>query len=185
MLLQMLHINCCILQVFQDCTDCQGSTRLMCWPHVYRNLIPRLRHMKSLDANLAKNVLADIEDLQWSALNQKVFLHSYNLMEEKYLLDDKFDHKDALEDFFAYFKKVWIDSEENNWFEGANPFASSNNQGIEGKNKEIKAAHTFRKRMPLGSFIDCMLRIVHEWSLEDSSLLILKEVKLFTPSLIV
>ena len=127
--------------------------------------------MKSLDANLAKNVLSDIEDLQWSSLNQLVFLHSYKLLEEKYLLDDKLQHKDAVEDFFAYFRKVWVDSEEKNWFEGANPFASSNNQGIEGKNKEIKAAHTFRKRMPLGAFIDCMLRMVHEWSLEDSSLL--------------
>ena len=67
--------------------------------------------------------------------------------------------------------KVWIDSTEFRWYEGAHPWHISNNQGIEGKNKEIKAAHTFRKRMPLGSFIDCMLRMVHEWSLEDSSLL--------------
>ena len=45
------------------------------------------------------------------------------------------------------------------------------NQSIKGVNKEIKAAHTFRKRMPLGEFFDCMLRMVHEWSLQDASLL--------------
>ena len=88
----------------------------MCWPHVYRNLTPRLKHMKSLDANLAKNVLADIEDLQWSSLNQKVLLHSYKLLEEKYLFDDKLQHTDAVEEFFAYFRKVWVNIEENNWF---------------------------------------------------------------------
>ena len=62
--------------------------------------------MKSLDANLAKNVLSDIEDLQWSSLNQLVFLHSYKLLEEKYLLDDKLQHKDAVDDFFAYLRKI-------------------------------------------------------------------------------
>ena len=64
-----------------------------------------------------------------------------------------------------------MDSAENNWFEGSNPFGSSNNQGIEGKNRDIKGSHTFCKRMPLGSFFDVMLRMVHEWSLEDNSLL--------------
>ena len=35
--------------------------------------------------------------------------------------------------------------------------------------------------MPLGAFVDCMLRLVHEWSLEDSSLLISERTKvLFT-----
>ena len=42
---------------------------------------------------------------------------------------------------------------------------------IKGKNKEIKAAHTFRKRMPLGPFIDCMLNMVHEWAQQDQTLL--------------
>ena len=40
-----------------------------------------------------------------------------------------------------------------------------NNQGIEGQNRDIKASFTFRKKMPLGSFSDCVLKMVHEWSL--------------------
>ena len=43
-------------------------------------------------------------------------------------------------------------------------FASSNTQGIERKNKEIKTAQTFRMWISFGSFTDCMQRIIHEWS---------------------
>ena len=63
------------------------------------------------------------------------------------------------------------ESKENIWFEGGHPHGSSNNQGIEGKNREIKASHTFRQRLPLGSFFDCQLRMVQEWAMEDNSLL--------------
>ena len=67
-------------------------------------------------------------------------------------------------------KSMMLNSTESGWYEGAH-IGSSNNQGIEGKNRDIKASHTFRSKAPLGSFIDTMLRMVHEWSLEDSSLL--------------
>ena len=44
-------------------------------------------------------------------------------------------------------------------------------QGIEGVNKAIKDTHTCRKRLPLGLFVDTMLRLCREWSLQDHSLL--------------
>ena len=78
--------------------------------------------------------------------------------------------RQALDNFFTYFRSVWVESKEHQWYEGAH-IGSSNNQGIEGKNRDIKASHTFRSKAPLGSFCDTMLRMVHEWSLEDSSLL--------------
>jgi hypothetical protein len=146
----------------------------MCWPHVYRNVVPRLKSIKCLDKSLASEILASIEDLQWSALNRTCFLQAHDLLESKFIektrADDDTKHS-LVKDFFGYFRKVWIESKESNWFEGANAWSSSNNQSIEGVNKEIKAAHTFRKRMPLGEFFDCMLRMVHEWSLQDASLL--------------
>ena len=77
----------------------------------------------------------------------------------------------VLKDFFHYMRKVWMESTENKWFEGAHPFRSFNNQGIEGRNQEIKTSHTFRKRMPLGSFIVVMINLVHKYSLEGSLLL--------------
>lgn len=58
-----------------------------------------------------------------------------------------------------------------NLLESANPFKSSNNQGVEGVNKDIKQSQTFRKRLPIGTFIDVQLRMCQEWSLSDSSLL--------------
>ena len=78
----------------------------MCWPHVYRNVGPRLKSIKCLDKSLASEILASIEDLQWSALNRTCFLQAYDLLETKYIdktrADD--DTKHALvQDFFAYF----------------------------------------------------------------------------------
>ena len=145
----------------------------MCWPNTYRNLVPNLKHLGSIDKHLSAKLLADIEDLQWSALSESVFKHAYELLEMKYF--NEFEKNStilpALKEFFQYMRKVWIESAENKWFEGAHAFRSSNNQGIEGRNREIKASHTFGKRMPLGSFIDVMLNLVHEYSLEDTSLL--------------
>ena len=50
---------------------------------------------------------------------------------------------ESLEDFFSYFRSTWVNSKEKYWFEGAHPFGSSNNQGIEGQNRDIKASFTF------------------------------------------
>ena len=57
------------------------------------------------------------------------------------------------------------------WFEGAHPWGTGNNQGIEGTNKSIKASHTFKRRAPIGAFMDIVGRMVKEWSEKDDSLL--------------
>ena len=57
------------------------------------------------------------------------------------------------------------------WFEGAHPWGVGNNQGIEGTNKSIKASHTFKRRAPIGAFMDIVARMVKEWSEKDDSLL--------------
>ena len=44
------------LEIFGDV-----GTRLMCWPHTFRNLVPRLSHLRRLNKNLADAVLEDIE----------------------------------------------------------------------------------------------------------------------------
>jgi hypothetical protein len=77
---------------------------------------------------LASEILASIEDLQWSALNRTCFLQAYDLLESKYIEKTRAedDTKHALvQDLFAYFLKVWVDSKESNWFEGANAWSSS------------------------------------------------------------
>ena len=64
-------------------------------------------------------------------------------LEKKYLNNATFCESmlTALDEFFQYFKTVWVTSKEHFWFESANPFRSSNNQGVEGG-------------LPIGSFID-------------------------------
>jgi hypothetical protein len=60
-------------------------------------------------------------------------------------LDQAEQKADLLSDFFTYFRKQWVDSPVFRWYEGAHPWAISNNQGIEGQIKEIKAGHTFKR----------------------------------------
>ena len=110
---------------------------------------------------LADEILADLEFIQWSSLNKDTFLYLCELVTKKYVdMDVEDPLKSLIGNFFAYFNKVWVRSKESNWFKGSNPWGAVNNQGLEGKNKEIKASHTFRKRMPLGKFFAAMFRLV-------------------------
>ena len=137
-------------EVFSDCEECRSSERLMCWSHVFRAITPQLKPLSSLNKELAKNLLSDIEEIQWSA-NTFTFQELVNLLEEKYIDDESLSSEvnDALKNFFTYFRAVWVNSKESGWYEGAH-IGSSNNQGIEGKNRDIKASHTFRSKAPLG-----------------------------------
>ena len=138
-------------ETFKNCKECEDSVRLMCWSHVHRAVVPQLRHLSSISKETGKALLSDIEEIQWSA-NCSTFKNLINMLEDKYLKssNNTSEITSAIKHFFTYFRSVWVDSSENNWFEGSNPFGSSNNQGIEGKNRDIKGSHTFRKRMPLG-----------------------------------
>ena len=111
-----LHKLYIFLQVFSDCTECTNSTSLMCWPHTYCNLVPNLKHLGSIDKHLSAKLLADIEDLQWSALSESVFKHAYELLEMKYF--NEFEKNStilpALKEFFQYMRKVWIESAKTN-----------------------------------------------------------------------
>ena len=149
----------------------QNCTRLMCWPHVYRNIVPKLKPISSINKALADQLLLEIENLQWSVHNEQSFLSVFNLLEMKYLDNDDSDLTAALERFFSYMKEVWVESREFRWYEGANPWSVSNNQGVEGKNKEIKQSHTFRQRLDMGSLFTVMLNMVEEWAEEDDILL--------------
>ena len=148
-------------------------SRLMCWSHVHKNILPQLKSVSVHSKSIADNIIKDIDNLQWSVLNFESFKKAYDLIEIKYL--DKHDTvlNGSLTKFFQYMRKVWIDSGECLWFEGAHPWGVSNNQGIEGKNKEIKQSHTFRRRLEIGELISCLSRFVSEVSDEDDRLLVL------------
>ena len=92
-------------------------------------------------------------------------------MEKKHV--GKYDKNldDLIKEFFAYLQEGWIFSGENKWYEGAHPWQVSNNQGVEGLNKEIKQSHTFRRRLDIGELVPVLSRLVHEWSENNDKLL--------------
>ena len=145
--------------------------RIMCYPHVYRNVSPQLKCVSTFNKDVGKQIWHDIEFLQWSVLNEESFKQVYDLLELKYL--GKYDAplNEALKKFFTYMRYVWIESKQNGWFEAANPWKVSNNQGVEGKNKDIKQSHTFRRRLDIGELFSVLLNMVKEWSEEDMKLL--------------
>ena len=63
----------------------------MCWPHVYRNVVPRLGQIKKNDIDMGNSIMSDIEDLQWSSINESTFRIAYDLLEKKYLEKDVAD----------------------------------------------------------------------------------------------
>ena len=143
----------------------------MCWPHVHRNLESHFKHLRSLNKEITNELKKDIEDLQWAADSKESFLNVAKLLEKKYLEKDSDQNTNiSIKNFFQYLKSTWIQSTESNWFEGANAFGVSNNQGIEGVNQSIKDGHTCRKKLPLGTFCSTMLRMTNEWSLQMQDL---------------
>ena len=61
------------------------SCRLMCWSHVHSNILPQLKCVTAHNKALSDNILRDIVNLQWSALNEATFRKSFKLLKEKYL----------------------------------------------------------------------------------------------------
>ena len=61
---------------------------------------------------------------------EKTFHQLFEILKIKYE-----DQGSQVQTFLKYVEEVWITSKENQWFEGARPYGSSNNQGLEGNNK--------------------------------------------------
>ena len=152
----------------------------MCWPHVYRNVVPKLAHIKKVDGKVHDQLLEDIESLQWAANNEDTFRNAYDLLEIKYRNKFK-DYSHVLDDFFSYFRQQWVESPVFRWYEGSHPWGVNNNQGIEGLNKQIKKSHTFKRRCPLANFMDIVSRMVQEWSKEEEVLSLSRKEMLFNP----
>ena len=135
----------------------------MCWSHMHCVILPQIKIIKSKE--IEKSLIKDIEEIQRSA-NMYTFDKMIDLVKEKYFESKAIEHTviESLKDFFSDFRSIWVHTKEKYWFEGAHPFGSSNNQGIEGQNRKIKASFTFRRKMPLGSFFNCVLKMVHKWS---------------------
>ena len=107
-----------------------------------------MKPVEAANKEVAKALLNDLEDIQWTAINE-TFFDQIELVEKKYLKNNLLDVNtvSALRDFFKYFKDIWVQSGENKWYEGSAPHRSNHNQGIEAVNKAIKQSQTFRCKL--------------------------------------
>ena len=140
----------------------------MCWPHVNRNVEPRIKALGKAADNmkLANEVFDDIHTFQW-IVSLNSYEKDFNTLEDKYLKSLIYNEKErkALADFFAYFREQWGPSSKvKNWFEHAHPWHISHNMGMEGLNKDIKKNHTFKNRVGLGQLFEILNRMLGEWS---------------------
>ena len=44
-------------EIFGGCPDCRNSSRLMCWSHVHRNIVPKLKTIGSIDKDVEKSII--------------------------------------------------------------------------------------------------------------------------------
>ena len=91
------------IEIFGD-----SGTRLMCWPHVYRNIVPRLSQLRKMNRALADTVLEDIEFIQWSAVKES-FDVLFDLLEKKFIDNHEYTTEENKEliAFFVYFRNQW------------------------------------------------------------------------------
>ena len=151
----------------------EEGTRLMCWSHAYRNVDLKLTSLRKLDKVLADRILDDIKNIQRKVTSESEFKVVFMLLENKFMEEAYTpDVEVTMKAFFKYFRGQWgPNSHVFSWWEGAHPYHCSNNQGIEGTNKQIKRNHTYRRRLPLGEFFTTVDRMVMEYSEMDDSLL--------------
>ena len=104
-------------------------SRLMCWSHVHRAIVPQLKSIATVNKSVSDKILKDIMDIQWCALNEGTFRKLFKLLEEKYV--GKYDAvlNGLINKLFSYMHKVWLESGEFMWYEGSHPWGTSNNQG--------------------------------------------------------
>ena len=90
-----------------------------------------MKPVEAANKEVAKALLNDLEDIQWTAINE-TFFDQIELVEKKYLKNNLLDVNtvSALRDFFKYFKDIWVHSSENKlyeWYDGSAPHRSNNN----------------------------------------------------------
>ena len=60
--------------------DVSSTTRLMCWAHVHAKIVPQLKSVSTHNKKVADTILRDIDNLQWSALNEVSFGKGFALL---------------------------------------------------------------------------------------------------------
>ena len=68
-----------------------------------------------------------------------------------------------------YFRKEWIKSSHNEWYEGVALHVPAQDNGLEGKNGSIKGIHTLRERMAVNVYLSNAVNMLRNWSLDSET----------------
>ena len=130
------------------------KNRLMCFIHVDRNC------QKKVPQRYKAEIMEDIRKMR-NCENREEFDTIHRAFQQKW----RKENNDDLNKFLSYFYKVWIFSQESNWFTGAG--CLDHNNGLEAKNLDIKRTKVLRPKQPLGDFFKNAEDIVYGMSIKE------------------
>ena len=132
-----------------------------------KNVKQRLAKVKNTDASVYKQLMDDIRVLQTSAVDEESFLALYNLLKQKWLKQHIFfdpELKIKVNEFIEYFTKTWVNSDERNWYQAANPQHLTTNNNVEGTNQAIKKEYTGRTRLSFPNMFKKLKALLSNWT---------------------
>lgn len=130
----------------------EGTTIIMCWFHVHKNVTKKLSTFVKVKAT-KDAILSDLTFLQLIA-TVSYFETALDLFLKKW-------ENEA--DFVAYFKEEWI-NQNPNWYEGAMQNVPSTNNALEATNRVLKDDVTGRERLSIGEFISVLADMISRYS---------------------
>ena len=86
----------------------------MCWAHVKR-AVDRSEYLAAVraeDKEVAKKIMEDLDNLQWTANNEETFRRVFSLLEMKHSEHGINSLDLSCSNLFQYLRKIWVDSEE-------------------------------------------------------------------------
>uniref|UniRef100_A0A914WR04 MULE transposase domain-containing protein n=1 Tax=Plectus sambesii TaxID=2011161 RepID=A0A914WR04_9BILA len=143
----------CITAAIASCFP--NAKRLTCYYHMKKQ-VQRKMGPKRVPKDRRKPILEELSSLQL-ACSDDVFKSATRRLLRRW--------KDlGLTLFTRYFKRVWVKGPLRYWYEGAALGSVSTNNSLESLHGRIKRFGTLRKRMPVGSFVKEVHRLMKEWS---------------------
>ena len=132
-----------------------------------KNVKQRLSKVKAADPAVSKQIMNDIRTLQNSAVDRESFLFLFKLLEKKWTKEYAFNTvkmKTMVQKFFQYFSRIWVNSEESNWFQAANPQHLTTNNNVEGTNQSFKKFYTGRTRLSFPHMFQKLKHLLQDWA---------------------
>lgn len=129
---------------------------LMCWFHFTEAVEKRLLTIEDKET---RKLINDHIYIIHISKDEQEFIQSTSLFFKYWTAKNDA----SINQFLDYFRKNWIDKNEN-WYEGAGLYHPSTNNGLESFNRDIKDEGIVRVRQLMGSFLDIIMKFIKEKS---------------------